>query len=202
MYSATNHNYEMNTVVLLKKNVLLCNKNQYWFTNVYMSDNLEHSFVKQLQENQNIIHKICRLYTNGDDAHKDLFQEITIQLWKAFPKFRGDSKFSTWAYRVALNTAITLYRKTKRSINTIEFEGRQHFLNDVEYDYEEEEQLKLMYKAVYQLNDIEKALIFMYLEDKDYQEISETLGISEVNARVKMNRIKGKLKKILNPLGV
>jgi DNA-directed RNA polymerase specialized sigma24 family protein len=71
-------------------------------------------------------------------------------------------------------------------------------LNDVEYDYEEEEQLKLMYKAVYQLNDIEKALIFMYLEDKDYQEISETLGISEVNARVKMNRIKGKLKKILN----
>lgn len=202
MYSGTNHNYEMNTVVLLKKNVLLCNKNQYWFTNVYMSDNLEHSFVKQLQENQNIIHKICRLYTNGDDAHKDLFQEITIQLWKAFPKFRGDSKFSTWAYRVALNTAITLYRKTKRSINTIEFEGRQHFLNDVEYDYEEEEQLKLMYKAVYQLNDIEKALIFMYLEDKDYQEISETLGISEVNARVKMNRIKGKLKKILNPLGV
>ena len=167
-----------------------------------MSENLEHSFVKQLRENQNIIHKICRLYTNDDDAHKDLFQEITIQLWKAFPKFRGDSKFSTWAYRVALNTAITLYRKTKRSISTVEFEGRQHFLKDVEYNYEEEEQLKLMYKAVYQLNDIEKALIFMYLEDKDYREISETLGISEVNARVKMNRIKGKLKKILNPLGI
>lgn len=165
-----------------------------------MSEKLERTFVQLLQENQNIIHKICRLYTNGEDAHKDLFQEITIQLWKAFPKFRGDSKFSTWAYRVALNTAITLYRKTKRSISTVEFEGRQHFLNDVEYDYEEEEQLKLMYKAVYQLNDIEKALIFMYLEDKDYQEISETLGISEVNARVKMNRIKGKLKKILNPL--
>ena len=185
-----------------KKKAVLCNKIDDSITNVYMSENLEHSFVKQLRENQNIIHKICRLYTNDDDAHKDLFQEITIQLWKAFPKFRGDSKFSTWAYRVALNTAITLYRKTKRSINTVEFEGRQHFLNDVEYDYEEEEQLKLMYQAVYQLNDIEKALIFMYLEDKDYHEISETLGISEVNARVKMNRIKGKLKKILNPLGV
>ncbi|MGL5111885.1 MAG: RNA polymerase sigma factor, partial [Flavobacterium sp.] len=76
-----------------------------------MADALEHSFVTQLQANQNIIHKICRLYTSGEDAHKDLFQEITIQLWKAFPKFRGDSKFSTWAYRVALNTAITLYRK-------------------------------------------------------------------------------------------
>ena len=185
-----------------KKKAVLCNKIDDSITNVYMSENLEHSFVKQLRENQNIIHKICRLYTNDDDAHKDLFQEITIQLWKAFPKFRGDSKFSTWAYRVALNTAITLYRKTKRSINTVEFEGRQHFLNDVEYDYEEEEQLKLMYQAVYQLNDIEKALIFMYLEDKDYHEISETLGISEVNARVKMNRIKGKLKKILNPLGI
>lgn len=167
-----------------------------------MSENLEPSFVKQLQENQNIIHKICRLYTAGEDAHKDLFQEITIQLWKAFPKFRGDSKFSTWAYRVALNTAITLYRKNKRNISTVEYEGKLHFTHDIEYNYEEEEQLKLMYEAVYQLNDIEKALVFMYLEDKDYTEISETLGISEVNARVKMNRIKGKLKKILNPLGV
>jgi RNA polymerase sigma-70 factor (ECF subfamily) len=74
-----------------------------------MSTDLEQTFVKQLQENQNIIHKICRLYTNGDDAHKDLFQEITIQLWKAFPKFRGmkiDLGLSS-----QLNTAITLYRK-------------------------------------------------------------------------------------------
>lgn len=164
-----------------------------------MSENLEHSFVTLLKDNQNIIHKIRRLYTNCEDSHKDLFQEVTIQLWKAFPKFRGDSKFSTWAYRVALNTAITLYRKNKRSIATVEYEGRQHFIKDIEYNYEEEEQIKLMYKAVYLLNDIEKALVFMYLEDKDYREISETLGISEVNARVKMNRIKGKLKKILNP---
>ena len=164
-----------------------------------MNTNLEQSFVQQLQTNQNIIHKICRLYTNDGDAHKDLFQEITIQLWKAYPKFRGDSKFSTWAYRVALNTAITLYRKSTKSVQTVDYEKQQYFLSQDEYNYEEEEQLKLMYKAVYQLNDIEKAVIFMYLEDKDYTEISETLGISEVNARVKMNRIKGKLKKILNP---
>ncbi len=164
-----------------------------------MSDQLEQSFVKQLKENQNIIHKICRLYTSGQDAHNDLFQEITIQLWKAFPKFRGDSKFSTWAYRVALNTAITLYRKSTRSVNTVEFENSRHFIHQEEYNYEEEEQIKLLYQAVYQLNDIEKALVFMYLEEKDYAEISETLGITEVNARVKMNRIKGKLRKILNP---
>jgi len=164
-----------------------------------MSDQLEQSFVQQLKQNQNIIHKICRLYTSGADAHKDLFQEITIQLWKAFPKFRGDSKFSTWAYRVALNTAITLYRKNTRSISTVEFESQRHFISQEDYNYEEEEQIKLLYQAVYQLNDIEKALVFMYLEEKDYAEISETLGISEVNARVKMNRIKGKLRKILNP---
>ena len=164
-----------------------------------MSEGLEQTFVKQLQENQNIIHKICRLYTLGDDAHKDLFQEITIQLWKAFPKFRGESKFSTWAYRVALNTAITLYRKSTRSVKTVGYEQHQYFIKQEDYNYEEETQLKLMYQAVYQLNDIEKALVFMYLEDKDYHEISETLGITEVNARVKMNRIKGKLKKILNP---
>ena len=164
-----------------------------------MNSTLEQSFVQQLKENQNIIHKICRLYTNDSDAHKDLFQEVTIQLWNAFPKFRGDSKFSTWAYRVALNTAITLYRKSTRTIKTSEYEKHSFYISQEDYNSEEEEQLKLMYKAVYTLNDIEKALVFMYLEDANYTEIAETLGISEVNARVKMNRIKGKLKKILNP---
>ncbi len=163
-----------------------------------MNRNLEQQFFLQLQPNQNIIHKICRLYTDNQDAHKDLFQEITIQLWQAFPKFRGESKFSTWAYRVALNTAITLYRKKKRSIATIEFDNSKHLVVQEEYNFEIEEQLKNLYRAVYQLNDIEKAFIFMYLEDKDYSEIAETLGISEGNARVKMNRIKGKLKNILN----
>lgn len=164
-----------------------------------MSNSLEQSFVTQLKENQNIVHKICRLYTSGEDAHNDLFQEITIQLWKAFPKFRGDSKFSTWAYRVGLNTAITLYRKSTRTVATTDMEGKRQFIAPDDYNFEEEEQIKLLYKAVHQLNDIEKALVFMYLEDKDYEEIAETLGITEVNARVKMNRIKGKLKKIVNP---
>lgn len=164
-----------------------------------MSKELEHSFVSQLEENQNIVHKICRLYTNNQDAHNDLFQEITIQLWKAFPKFRGESKFSTWMYRVGLNTAITLYRKSKRSVATQNFDLVDFKISSEEYDPVQEEQLKLMYVAVKQLNDIDKALVFLYLEDKDYREISETLGITEVNARVKMNRIKEKLRTILNP---
>lgn len=164
-----------------------------------MTKELEHSFVAQLEENQNIVHKICRLYTNDGEAHNDLFQEITIQLWKAYPKFRGDSKFSTWMYRVALNTAITLYRKSKRRVQTQDYEGVSFKITAEAYDDTVEEQLKLMYKAVKNLNDIDKALVFLYLEDKSYREIAETLGISEVNARVKMNRIKDKLRKILNP---
>ncbi|MFP4846409.1 RNA polymerase sigma factor [Winogradskyella sp. PE311] len=164
-----------------------------------MNKELEHTFVELLQKHQNIVHKVCRLYTNNSDAHNDLFQEITIQLWRAYPKFRGDSKFSTWMYRVGLNTAITLYRKSKRRINTQEFDAVEFKIKAEEYDDTEEQQLKLLYKAVHQLNDIEKALVFLYLEDKDYREISTTLGISEVNARVKMNRVKKKLKTILNP---
>ncbi|WGD35018.1 MULTISPECIES: RNA polymerase sigma factor [Olleya] len=164
-----------------------------------MSKPLEQNFVELLEQHQNIVHKVCRLYTNNYDAHNDLFQEITIQLWKAFPKFRGDSKFSTWMYRVGLNTAITLYRKSKRTINTQQFDTVQFKISAEEYDSTEEEQLKLLYNAVHQLNDIEKALIFLYLEDKNYKEISETMGITEVNARVKMNRVKTKLKTILNP---
>ena len=102
-------------------------------------------------------------------------------------------------YRVALNTAITLYRKSKRSIRTQDYESVIFKIKAEEYDATEEEQLKLMYKAVRQLGDIDKALVFLYLEDKNYNEISDTLGISEVNARVKMNRIKNKLRTILNP---
>ena len=164
-----------------------------------MNKELEHSFVTQLETNQNIVHKICRLYTNNQDAHNDLFQEITIQLWKAFPKFRGDSKFSTWMYRVALNTAITLYRKSKRRVRTQDFESVSFKISSDPYDNTVEEQLKVMYAAVKGLNDIDKALVFLYLENKSYREISETLGITEVNSRVKMNRIKEKLRNVINP---
>tara|TARA_R110001583_G_scaffold62506_1_gene183771 strand:+ start:235 stop:729 length:495 start_codon:yes stop_codon:yes gene_type:complete len=160
---------------------------------------LEHQFVTELENNQNIVHKVCTLYTNDKHSHNDLFQEITIQLWKAYPKFRGESKFSTWMYRVALNTAITLYRKSKKRIRTQDYDSVIYKITANEYDPREEEQLKLMYAAVKQLGDIEKALVFLYLEDKDYREIAETLGITEVNARVKMNRIKKKLRTILNP---
>ena len=102
-------------------------------------------------------------------------------------------------YRVALNTAITLYRKSKRKVQTQDYDSVIFKIKADKYDSREEQQLQLMYKAIKQLGDIEKALVFLYLEDKDYREIAETLGITEVNARVKMNRIKNKLRTILNP---
>jgi len=160
---------------------------------------LENKFAVELEKNQGIIHKVCRTYTNNDAAHKDLFQEITIQLWKAYPKFRGDSKFSTWMYRVSFNTAISLYRKSKRSIETTQIYDNLKELEYQAYDDSKDNQLNLLYKAIHSLNDIEKALALLYLEDKNYKEIATTLGISEVNARVKMNRTKTKLKNILNP---
>ena len=102
-------------------------------------------------------------------------------------------------YRVALNTAISLYRKSTRVIKTQDISSVAYKISSVDYDDTEELQLKQLYRAIHRLSDIEKALIFLYLEDKPYKEISETLGISSVNARVKMNRAKEKLKKILNP---
>ena len=164
-----------------------------------MEKELEHKFVTELEDNQNIVHKVCTLYTNNKDAHNDLFQEITIQLWKAYPKFRGESKFSTWMYRVALNTAITLYRKSKKRVTTRDYVDFIYKIKSDESDETQEQQLRVMYNAIKQLGDIDKALVFLYLENKDYGEISETLGISEVNARVKMNRIKNKLRTIINP---
>lgn len=160
---------------------------------------MENNFIELLEANQNLIHKVCRIYTNDKDSHQDLFQEICIQLWKSYKNFRGDAKFTTWMYKVALNTAITLYRKNKKHNHAQDIDLYQNKLAYKEYDDTETQQLKLIYQAISHLSDIEKALVFLYLEDKDYREIAELIGISEVNARVKMNRIKNKLKAILNP---
>ncbi len=164
-----------------------------------MQKDLETKFLSDFEQNQNIAHKICRIYTTNQSAHNDLFQEITIQVWKNYSKFRGDSKFSTWMYRVALNTAISLYRKSTRRVKTQDITDIAYKIKSTDYDDTEEVHLKALYKAIQNLNDIDKALIFLYLEDKPYKEIAETLGITSVNARVKMNRAKEKLKNILNP---
>jgi RNA polymerase sigma factor (sigma-70 family) len=164
-----------------------------------VQNKLEKKFLSDFEKDQNIVHKVCRIYTTNQDQHNDLFQEIAIQVWKNYSKFRGDAKFSTWMYRVALNTAISLYRKSSRSIKTQDFSDVSFKIKSIDYDDTKDQQLKALYDGIRELSDIEKALIFLYLEDKPYKEIAITLGITEVNARVKMNRAKDKLKKSLNP---
>lgn len=158
---------------------------------------LETKFVTLLEENQNIIHKICRLYTQSEAEHKDLFQEISIQLWKSFDRFEGKSKFSTWMYRVGLNTAITLYRKDKKRIDTYALNDEISRIEVDQYDPLIDEQLNWLYQKIEKFSEIDKALVLLYLEDKKYDEIADTLGITAVNARVKMNRIKQRLKKMI-----
>ena len=164
-----------------------------------MQNKLEKKFLSDFEKDQNIVHKVCRIYTTNQDQHNDLFQEIAIQVWKNYSKFRGEAKFSTWMYRVALNTAISLYRKSSRSIKTQDFSDVSFKIKSIDYDDTKDQQLKALYDGIRELSDIEKAIIFLYLEDKPYKEIAITLGITEVNARVKMNRAKDKLKKSLNP---
>ena len=134
---------------------------------------------------------------NSEDRD-DLFQEIIFQVWKAFPKFRGESEFSTWLYRIALNTAIVFLKSEKKRnfINNSDFTNYK--IEQDEYDLEKEEKLSKMYSAINQLNAIDKAFIFYYLEDFSGKKIAEQMGISEGNVRVKMNRAKNKLKEILN----
>ena len=157
----------------------------------------EAEFVSLLEENQNIVHKICRLYTQSEAEHKDLFQEISIQLWRSFDRFEGKSKFTTWMYRVGLNTAITLYRKNKKRLDTNPLNDEISRIELDQYDPVVDEQLNWLYKTIEEFSEIDKALVLLYLEDKRYDEIAQTLGISAVNARVKMNRIKQRLKKMI-----
>ncbi|MDO5510695.1 MAG: sigma-70 family RNA polymerase sigma factor [Weeksellaceae bacterium] len=159
----------------------------------------KNEFTDLIEQNQGIVHKVCRMYTQDAMAHDDLFQEIVLQLWRSYDSFKGDSKFSTWMYRVGINTAITFYRKKK---NRPEYQSieLQHFrIAHQEQDENLEYRMQMLHKAIEQLNDVERALTLLYLEDLPYNEIADTMGITAVNARVKMNRIKKKLKDILTP---
>ncbi len=152
----------------------------------------EKEFIALLNQHQKIVYKVCNLYMDMHSDREDLFQEITLQAWKAYENFRGDAKFSTWLYRVALNTAITFFRKEKRkpaiySTDTVPDQADES--NDPI-----EEQVKAMYAAIGNLSKIDKAIVMLYLEDYSYIEIGDMMGITANNVAVKMNRIKTKLK--------
>ena len=154
---------------------------------------LEAEFMDKIIRNEDIVHKICNIYASAYEERRDLRQEIICQLWRSYPSFRGESKFQTWMYRVALNTAL-YYNKKKVLITTD--------LSNVEAEDDEgwkdfEEQLKNLYLAIRRLDNLDRAIIFLYLEKYSYDEIGEVTGISTKNVSVRIVRIKEKLRQII-----
>ena len=155
---------------------------------------MEKTFLKSIHDYQKIIYKVCKVYRNNKKDQEDLFQEIVYQLWKSYPSFKGESKISSWIYRITLNTAMAIYRKGKPGIDYYEeFPEQIHPTTEKSVS----ENAERLFWALRKLNDAEKALMSLYLEDFSYQEIAEIVGISESNVGVKLNRIKNKLKTIL-----
>ena len=126
---------------------------------------------------------------------EDLFQEILLNAWKGIHNFKGDARFSTWLYRVALNTAITFYRKEQRQVETTPWPSTLSLPDDTN-DYKQE--LDALYQAIAELSPVDKALVMLYLEDYSYAEIGDIMGITANNVAVKMNRIKTKLRENAN----
>lgn len=150
-------------------------------------------FLERIERNQHMIHKICHFYRNSPEDKEDLFQEIVYQLWKSYPSFRKESKFSTWLYRIALNTALASFRQ-----KTIDYISLPELpVDQPDANHEDLIPLEEMYDAIELLPTAEKTIITLYLEKMSYAEIGEIIGISENYVGVKINRIKAKLNKYI-----
>lgn len=154
----------------------------------------KQAFLTTITQHQGMLHKLCRLYRDTLEDREDLFQEMIYQLWKSFPAFKGNAKISTWIYRIALNTALAGFRKKNLPVTYTDTfpEIAQPA------DHRDNEQQELFFAALKQLSDAEKAIIALYLEDMSYQEIAGIIGIEENYVGVKLNRIKNKIKSLLN----
>ncbi|MEM9673882.1 MAG: sigma-70 family RNA polymerase sigma factor [Bacteroidota bacterium] len=154
---------------------------------------VKEEFTSIILANQNILHKICRIYRDTPEDREDLFQEMIYQLWKSYPTYQKQAKITAWIYRVALNTALTRYRKRRiitepiASTETIASEAREH---------PERERL---HRAIGRLNEADKAIITLYLDEYRYEEIADILGLTTSHVGVKLHRIKEKLMNLLNP---
>lgn len=161
--------------------------------------NKKEQFIKTIDEHKKIIYKIVNSYCQNKEDRKDLEQEIIIQLWNSFDKYNSDYKYSTWMYRIALNVAISFYRKEKKWSIKNDFYNEESIFK-IEEDTSEEQtelnyHLKLLQEFIHNLNELNKALMLLYLEEKSYEEIAEILGITKTNVATKISRIKLKLKK-------
>ena len=154
---------------------------------------MRKEFVDILNDHRGLIYKVCHLYCDDPEDRKDLFQEIVLQVWKSLGSFRQESTIGTWMYRIALNTAITHFRKEKRLGGKVSLTGID--IPDLNDSSEKEDQLKELFKAIENLDRIDKSIILLYLEEKNYEEISEITGLTRTNVGVRLNRIKIKLSK-------
>jgi len=156
---------------------------------------MKPDFQEFLDDNHRVIAKVCRVYTDSRDDFDDYYQECIVQLWRSFQTFRGESKISTWVYRVCLNVCLSQLRKKKKNLFTTKEE-----IPDLceENDWAVEEQLALLYQAIKLLKESDRAIIFLYLEEKSYKEMAEILGITITNVGAKVNRVKNQLKSIIN----
>ncbi len=157
---------------------------------------IEKEFLGMIEEQKRTIYKVCYMYANDQDDLNDLFQETVLNLWKGYPKYRGDSTFNTWVYRIAMNTCITFLRRSNTRPQTIPITAQ--VAGRLETDEETEARLKELYTLINQLGKLERALILLWLEERNYQEMADILGISKVNVGVKLNRIREKLKRMSN----
>lgn len=154
-------------------------------------------FLELIHKHQSIIHKICFVYCRNRADREDLQQEIILQLWKSYPSFLENAAFSTWMYRVALNTAINQTRRPGLLLDTSSSP-------DIPYDpsdsYQLSEEIRILYRAISALRKVEKAIILLWLEEKSYEEIAETIGITVKNVSVRLVRIRAKLAEIISKL--
>jgi RNA polymerase sigma factor (sigma-70 family) len=153
-------------------------------------------FVEMIYSNMGIIYKICKLYAEREDQ-EDLKQEIIYQLWKSYPTYRGDSKFQSWMYRVALNTAMLGLRARKMKYTGLTDQELKTSEDPFEKQ-DEEARVKQLYRQISKLKDLDKTIIFLYLEQCSYEEIAEITGISTKNVSVRLVRIREKLRKMLH----
>lgn len=159
-----------------------------------MKEILEKEFLSVLEQHIGIIVKIVNVYTHNVIDKKYLMSDIVFELWKSYPKFRGDAKVSTWLYRVALNIALKTKRK-KNSNKLLFVEELIIFEGDTSIDTSEDKTvIALLYKNIDKLNPINKAIILLYLENKSNEEIAEITGFSRTNISTRLNRIKEQLK--------
>lgn len=152
-------------------------------------------FIGVLNQHKRLLYKVTYAYCRNSDDRKDLEQEIIIQLWKSLNKYNDEFKLSTWIYKIALNVAISHYRRdVKRQKNNEPFDETIFQIAADEDCMEEQNKTDLLYKFINKLDELNKAIIILYLEDKSYKEISEIMGLTETNVGTKINRIKRILK--------